>query len=160
MKQISISMAIFCAASALAATPASAASGPNPAAPAASIAAPKDQAYSGEIHLAVDASDVERRIVHVHESLSGVGADTVLLYPKWLPGTHAPEGPIDRLAGNKIRANGVPVSWTRDPVDVYAFRLHPSAGVKSIDIDFDYLSPTSPKVGAIEITRDILILEW
>jgi predicted metalloprotease with PDZ domain len=32
--------------------------------------------------------------------------------------------------------------------------------VKSIDIDFDYLSPTSPKVGPIEISRDILLLEW
>jgi predicted metalloprotease with PDZ domain len=84
----------------------------------------------------------------------------VLLYPKWLPGTHAPEGPLDRLAGIKITASGAPVSWTRDPVDVYAFHVHPAAGVKSLDIDFDYLSPTSPKVGAIEMTRDILLLEW
>jgi predicted metalloprotease with PDZ domain len=157
MKQILISMAIL---SVVSAGAAQASPGPTPIAPGASIAAPKDRAYAGEIRLKIDASDLERRIVHVHETLSGVGPDTVLLYPKWLPGTHAPEGTIDRLAGIRITANGAPVSWSRDPVDVYAFHVHPGSGVKSIDIDFDYLSPTSPKVGAIEISRDILLLEW
>src|SRR6202521_2839620 len=157
MKQILISMAVYCAAC-FCAAPAS--PGPSPIAPAAPIAAPKDRAYAGEIRLSVDASDLERRIVHVHETLSGVGADTVLLYPKWLPGTHAPEGTIDRLAGIRITANGAPVSWSRDPVDVFAFHVHPGSGVRSIDVDFDYLSPTSRKVGAIEISRDILLLEW
>ena len=157
MKPILMSMAIYCVA---AFATVNASSGPSPIAPAESIAAPKDRAYPGEIHLVVDASDLERRVVRIHETLSGVRPDTVLLYPKWLPGTHAPEGPIDRLAGIKITANGTPVTWTRDPVDVFAFHLHPAPGVKSIDIDFDYLSPTSSKVGPIEITRDILLLEW
>lgn len=124
------------------------------------IAAPKDRAYPGEIRIAVDASDLERRIVRVHETLGGITADTVLIYPKWLPGTHAPEGPIDRLAGLRITANGTQVSWTRDPVDVYAFHVHVAPSAKLIDIDFEYLSPTSPKVGALEISRDILMLEW
>src|SRR5580700_8266543 len=109
---------------------ATASPGPNLSAPVGLIAAPKDQAYSGEIRLAVDASDLERRIVRVHETLSGVGTDTVLLYPKWLPGTHAPEGPIDRLAGIRITANGAPVSWSRDPVDVFAFHVRAGSGVK------------------------------
>ena len=134
--------------------------GPSSIAPAVPIAAPRDRAYPGEISLAVDASDLDRRIVRVHETLSGVGNGTVLLYPKWLPGTHAPEGPIDRLAGLRITARGSKISWTRDPVDVYALRVHTVPGVESIDIDFDYLSPTSPKVGAMEISRDILLLEW
>jgi predicted metalloprotease with PDZ domain len=139
--------------------------GPNPSATAermaaAPITAPKDRAYPGKIRIAVDASDLERRIVRVHESLSGIASDTVLLYPKWLPGTHAPEGPIDRLAGLRITANGTQVSWTRDPVDIYAFRIHAAPNAESIDIDFEYLSTTSPKVGAMEISRDVLMLEW
>jgi predicted metalloprotease with PDZ domain len=158
MKHMLVTMAVYCAASALVAAAAS--PGPSAITPAAPVAAPRDRAYPGEIRLAVNATDIEQRIVHVHETLTGIGADTVLLYPKWLPGTHAPEGPIDRLAGIKITASGAPVSWTRDPVDVYAFHVHPTAAVKSLDIDFDYLSPTSPKVGAIEISRDILLLEW
>src|ERR1039458_5978999 len=46
--------------------------------------------------------------MHALGALSGIGAETVLLYPKWLPGTHAPEGPIDRIAGLRITASGAP----------------------------------------------------
>jgi predicted metalloprotease with PDZ domain len=144
----------------LASSQAFASPGPAVIAPSTPIPAPKDRPYAGEIHLAVEATDLERRIVHVHEVLSGAGADTILLYPKWLPGEHAPSGPIDRLAGLKITSNGAPVSWTRDPVDVNAFRLHAAAGVRSLDIEFDYLSPTSSKVGPVQISRDVLLLEW
>src|ERR1700722_3303255 len=170
MKQIVASFAFCCAMSSFAAEAAStglgansgagASPGPTATASVIAIAAPKDRAYPGEIHVSVDASDLDRRIVRIHETLSGIGTGTVLLYPKWLPGAHAPEGPIDRIAGLTITAQGAKVSWTRDPVDVWAFRLHAPAGAKSIDIDFDYLSPTSPKVGAMEISRDILLLEW
>jgi predicted metalloprotease with PDZ domain len=134
--------------------------GPTPAAPQAPIPAPQDRAYPGELQVTVDATDLERKIVHVHETLSGIGGNTVLLYPKWLPGTHAPEGPIERLAGLTITAQGVAVPWTRDPVDVYAFHLKPPAGAKSIEIDFQYLSPTSGEVGGAEISHDLVILEW
>src|SRR5450631_722179 len=122
---------------------ATASPGPHAAASSVPIPAPKDSPYPGEIRLTVDASDLDRRIVRVHETISGVGTGTVMLYPKWLPGAHAPEGPIDRLAGLRITASGAQISWTRDPVDVYAFRVHTGPGIKSIDIDFEYLSPTS-----------------
>lgn len=132
--------------------------GPVPGAPVSPIIAPQDRAYPGELQVSVDATDLERRIVHVHETLSGGG--TVLLYPKWLPGTHAPEGPIERLAGLKITSRGVPVQWTRDTVNVYAFHLQPRAPGQALDIDFDYLSPTSANIGTAEISHDALILEW
>jgi predicted metalloprotease with PDZ domain len=134
--------------------------GPVATAPITPIIAPKDVPYPGEIQLTVDASDTSRRIVRVHETISGIGPDTVLLYPRWLPGTHAPEGPIDKIAGIRITAKGAAVSWTRDPVDVNAFRMHAGRGSGTIDVDFEYLSPTSPEVGAMEISRDVLMLEW
>jgi predicted metalloprotease with PDZ domain len=124
------------------------------------IAPAKDKAFPGEMQLAVDLSDTDRRIVQVHERLSGVDASTVLLYPKWLPGDHEPDGPIDKLAGLRITANGAPVAWTRDPLDVYAFHVHVPAGIKAIDVDFQYLSATSAKVGNLEISPDLLLLEW
>jgi len=158
MKPAVILIALCCTA----ATVASADGTPGPSTTAAilPIPAPLDRAYPGQIQLSVDATDVSRRIIHVHESLSGIGPDTVLLYPKWLPGTHAPEGTIDRLSGLKIVADGAPVVWKRDPVDVFAFRLHAAPGIKSIDVDFDYLSPTSSQIGALEISRELLMIEW
>ncbi|HEY4972287.1 MAG TPA: hypothetical protein VII41_01695 [Steroidobacteraceae bacterium] len=158
MKSVRVGIVLCCIATSVAIAAGS--PGPVATSPTVPIAAPTDRAYPGEIRLSVDASDVNRRIIHVHETLSGVTPDTVLLYPKWLPGTHAPEGTIDRLAGLKITSGGAPVSWTRDPVDVFAFRLHSPTGVKSIDLDFDYLSPTSAQVGAMEMSRELLMIEW
>jgi len=126
----------------------------------APIRAPEDRPYPGEIHLTVDASDLEHRVVRVHESITGVGADTVLLFPKWLPGNHGPTGPLDRLAGLTVAANGSKLEWTRDTVDVYAFHVAVPAGVKSIELDFQYLSPTSARVGRLEIGHNVLILDW
>jgi predicted metalloprotease with PDZ domain len=134
--------------------------GPSTTAPIPGLAAPLDRPYPGEITLTVDASDVRRRIVRIHETVTGIRGDTVLLYPKWLPGTHAPEGPIDKVAGVRISAAGAPVAWTRDPVDVYAFRLHAGPAIKSVEIDFDYLSATSGKVGPLEMSPDLGAFEW
>lgn len=137
-----------------------ASSGPLPAPAAAPIVTAKDIAYPGEIRLAVDASDVARRLVRVHETINGVKGDIVLLYPEWLPGEHGPEGRIDFFAGLKITAGGTSVAWLRDTVNLYAFHLRVPAGASAIDIEFEYLSPTSPKVGPAEMSNDILMLEW
>ncbi|HEY2463794.1 MAG TPA: hypothetical protein VGI32_07025 [Steroidobacteraceae bacterium] len=145
-------------AAAVQAAPATA--GPSAIAPITKIVPPKDRPYDGAIQLNVDASDTSHRVVRVHETLRGITTDSVLLYPKWLPGTHAPEGTLDRVAGIRFSADGTPVTWKRDPVDVFAFRLNLMPGTHVIDIDFDYLSPTSAKVGALEMSRDMLMIEW
>jgi predicted metalloprotease with PDZ domain len=139
-----------------------AATGPGPtnSASIVPIEAPKDRPFPGAIHLSVDITDTERRVVRVHETISGLGGQSTLLYTKWMPGHHAPQGPIDRFAGLKISAGGTPVAWTRDPVEVYAFHIRAPADARTLDIEFEYLSPTSAKVGGEEISRDILILEW
>jgi len=95
----------------------------------------------------------------VHESITGLKGDTVLLYPEWLPGDHAPDGHIDRFAGLKIAANGANIPWTRDTVNVFAFHVRPPAS-STVEVDFDYLSPTSSGVGGAESSGEILILEW
>ena len=127
---------------------------------ASKVPAPRNQPYPGAIRLQVDVTDTDRKIVRVHETVTGVGPDTILLYPQWLPGGHAPEGPIDRIAGLTVSANGTRLRWTRDPVDINAFRVFAPPGVHSVEIDFQYLTPTSAKVGEMEISRDIVTLEW
>jgi predicted metalloprotease with PDZ domain len=134
--------------------------GPSPAASAPPITPPEDKPYPGTIHLSVDASDIDRKIVRIHESIPVEPGDLTLLYPKWLPGTHAPEGAIDRLAGLDIRANGATIAWTRDPVDVFAFHLTAPKGASSLEVDFQYLSPASDTVGDPEITSNMMYLEW
>ncbi len=134
---------------------------PQPAPPARPIAEPHDLPYPGTLRLAVDATDLPHAIFAVHETLpvSGAGPLT-LLYPKWLPGNHSPTGPIDKLAGLMITAAGKPIAWKRDPVDVYAFHLDVPAGVSSLDLDFQFLSPVSTREGRVMMTPDMLSLEW
>ena len=134
---------------------------PEAAAPVAPIAAPQDKPYLGVIRLAVDATDTDRRIFRVHETIPVTGGeDLVLLYPQWLPGAHGPAGRVDRLAGLVITANGASVAWTRDPVDVYAFHVRTPKDAVTLDIDFQYLSPVNARVGGIEVSAELLILEW
>src|SRR3546814_2135010 len=65
-----------------------------------------------------------------------------LLFPAWLPGNHRPAGPIDKLAGLEITANGRRLDWKRDPTDVFAFHVDVPAGVSSLSMQYQYLTPT------------------
>jgi predicted metalloprotease with PDZ domain len=135
--------------------------GPQPVPGPPPLPAARDQPYPGTVTLAVDATDLDRRVVKVHEDIPVSGAgDLVVLYPRWLPGTHAPEGPIDRVAGLVVTARGARLAWARDPGDVFAFHIPVPAGVASITVDFQYLSPVSRAVGRQEIGRDLLALDW
>jgi predicted metalloprotease with PDZ domain len=131
---------------------------PGPAAPP--IPPPVDRPYPGVITLSVDASDIDRRIVRIHESVPIAGGDVTLLYPAWIPGGHAPEGPIDRLAGLVITADGKPVTWTRDVVDVFAFHIAAPKEARRLEVDFQYLSPVRDAVGPAEITSKMMDLQF
>ena len=71
MKAAVVAITVCCLAMSVAA--ATDRSGPGAVVAFAPIATPRDVAYPGEIHLSVDASDVSRRIIRVHETVSGIG---------------------------------------------------------------------------------------
>src|SRR5579863_5208476 len=65
--------------------------GPQPTPMPAAIAAPRDTPYPGDIRLSVDATDLERHIFSVRETIPVSGGESlVLLYPQWLPCNHGP----------------------------------------------------------------------
>jgi predicted metalloprotease with PDZ domain len=121
---------------------------------------PVDTAWPGTLQLDVDASDVQRRIVHVTETLSGTGPGQILLLPRWVPGNHAPTGPLDQFAGLRISANGSPLAWSRDAVDTFAFHVQVPAPGTTLEIQFDFLSPLKDAVGPVAISPDLAILDW
>jgi predicted metalloprotease with PDZ domain len=124
------------------------------------IAAPKDTPYPGTIRLAVDATDVTRHIFRVQETIPVTGGPLTLLYPKWLPGTHRPDGRIDALAGLVIKANGERLKWVRDAVDVYAFHIDVPAEAKNLDLEYQFLSAGDGNEGRIVMTPEMLNLQW
>ena len=82
--------------------------------------------------LEVDASDVARGLYRVTQTIP-VAPGTrrlTLLYPQWLPGNHAPRGPIAELVGSgflRRRASAVAGSAIRSKSHAFHLDLPPAA---------------------------------
>ena len=112
------------------------------------------------MQLHVDASDVQRRLFRVEQTIPVQPGPLSLLYPEWLPGSHSPRGPIEALAGLRIEAKGRPLAWSRDPLDVYRFLLQVPEGARELKLRFDYASPMLREQGRIVATPELLNLQW
>ena len=125
------------------------------------IEAPRDIPYPGVMRLEVDATDLDHRIYRLSQTIPvSRSGPMVLLYPRWIPGTHSPAGPLHNFAGLKISAAGRAVKWTRDTADVYAFHIEVPPGASALDIEAQYLTPVDPEQGGAAITREMLRLNW
>ncbi len=125
----------------------------------------KDVAFPGTLKLSVNATDLAHHVMTMHETLpvpqsAREAGDLVLLYPKWIPGGHAPEGTITQLGGLKITSEGKPLSWLRDPVDVFAFHVPVTKAQTQIDVDFNLLSPVTDNEGRVVMTPHIVNVQW
>lgn len=127
---------------------------------AATIPPPQDRPYPGTLQLHVDVSDTRQGIFRTRQRIPVQPGRLVLLYPKWLPGHHAPTGPVDKLAGLRISAGDRPLDWQRDPWDAYAFSVEVPEGLAEITVELEYLSPRAGGQGPTEMTEVLLILNW
>lgn len=121
---------------------------------------PQDVAWPGVLRIDVDARDIGRRIFKVKATIPAKPGPLTLLYPQWLPGAHSPSGPIDKLAGLVVTANGTPLHWTRDPYDVYAFKVDVPAGATEVVAEFKFLSSQGGSQGRVVMTPEMLNLQW
>jgi predicted metalloprotease with PDZ domain len=133
------------------------------AATAARIPPPADAPWpGGTIRLSIDASDVTRGVYRVTQTIplpEGLESIT-LLYPKWLPGHHAPRGPIAELVDIRFFSGATPLSWKRDPLDVYAFHVDLPPGARELTARFIHTSPLRPSQGRVTMTPEMLNLQW
>src|SRR3954468_7479811 len=93
------------------------------------------------ITLRVDATNVASNVYHAHLNIPATPGAMTLFYPKWIPGEHGPTGPINGLTGLRITANGQAVTWSRDPLEMFAFNVDVPAGAAALDVDLDFLAP-------------------
>ncbi|ADL01933.1 M61 family metallopeptidase [Brevundimonas subvibrioides] len=125
------------------------------------IPAVVDQAWSGVVRLEVDATDLNRRIYQVRETIPVERAGPMtLFFPQWLPGNHGPVGPIVQLGGLIITANGQRVEWIRDTLSPWAYHIEVPAGATEIVATFQHLSPTTGSQGRITMTAEMLNVQW
>lgn len=116
-------------------------------------------AFSANMTLDVDASQVARRILHAHVQIPVSGTNVVLYYPKWSPGDHAPLGRVDQLTELVFHAGGKVIPWRRGLTDAFSFELSVPPGTSSVDADFDVRlpAPGNPLGGA---SARIMRLRW
>ena len=122
--------------------------------------APVDTPYPGTIIISVDATDLAQRIFRVKQVVPVQAGPLILLLPQWLPGHHSPGGPIDKIAGLLITANGHRLEWKRDPLNVFAFNLEIPQGVTSVTTEFEFITPTDQDQGRVVMTPSMLDLQW
>jgi predicted metalloprotease with PDZ domain len=134
--------------------------GPQPSTLPPPIVAPTDTPYPGTIALTVNLTNTTDRIATVDETIPVHAGAMTLLYPQWIPGDHAPEGPIQAVAGLFVTAKGQRIPWVRDRVNVYAFHVHVPEGTTSLDVKFDYLSPIRPTDGHVSMSPVMTDLSW
>jgi predicted metalloprotease with PDZ domain len=121
----------------------------------------QDKPYPGTMMLEVDATDLNRAIFKVKQTIPvAQSGPKVLLMPAWLPGNHAARGQIEKLAGLVIKANGKILEWKRDPFNVYAFHIIVPQGTDKLDAEFQFLSATAEDQGRVVITDAMMNLQW
>lgn len=127
---------------------------------AANVPAVGKDAYPGTIALHVDASNLSQQVFRMRLSMPVRAGAMTLLYPQWAPGNHGPNIPLTQLAGLKFSADGKPLEWTRDPVNVYAFHVNVPQGATTLEAEYQFLSPLDTSQGRITMTDDILGVQW
>ncbi len=129
------------------------------------LAQAKPQPASGSnitMEVRVDATDASRNLLHGRLHLQAVAGPMTLVYPKWIPGEHAPTGPVVELVGIHVLANGKEIPWTRDSVDMYAFQFVVPAGGNTIDVQYDEILPANASgfSSAASSSANLLMLSW
>lgn len=114
------------------------------------------------IEIAADLTDAPRKILHGDLRIPVQPGPLTLLFPEWIPGEHAPTGPVDNLAGLFFHANGKELEWKRDDVNMYALHLTIPSGTAVLEAHVDFLATADPEgfsSGACT-TPNLAVLNW
>jgi predicted metalloprotease with PDZ domain len=115
------------------------------------------------VTLSVDATTAPRKIFHATLKIPATAGDFTLYYPKWIPGEHAPDGPVVDLAGLKFSAGGKTLKWRRDLLDGFTLHVEVPQGVTEVEAELDFLSPATFEGGfsaGSSATDKMAVISW
>ncbi len=96
------------------------------------------RAAESELRIEVDARDLPRRLLHTSLRVACEPGPLYLWYPKWIPGTHAPCGPVDTVGGLRLTTDdGKTIPWQRDEVELYRLRCVVPEGSHAMHVQLD-----------------------
>ena len=109
----------------------------------------------------LDERTAPRGFAYSHMTIPVKPGPFTIAYPQWIPGEHGPTGPLHDISEVKISANGTPIPWLRDQVDMYAFHFTVPPGVTSVNVDFTVLLNTNNSFTDGQLaTRNIMVGNW
>ncbi len=115
------------------------------------------------VTLSVDATTAPRKIFHATLKIPASAGDLTLYYPKWIPGEHAPDGPVTDLTGLKFRAGGNILKWRRDLLDGFTIHVEVPTGVSEVEGQLDFVSPATFEGGfsaGSSATDKMAVISW
>jgi predicted metalloprotease with PDZ domain len=117
------------------------------------LALPVARAQQPPIQITADLTDAPRRLYHAEVVLPVTPGPLALTTPKWIPGHHMPNGPVEEIAGVVFTANGQTLPWRRDDVDLYQFHLTIPEGVTTLHAHLDCIATS-------RISQKLAAMEW
>ncbi len=112
------------------------------------------EADSESMNVVIDARDLPRSLltatVRIPLDASAEMRKIPLWYPKWVPGSHGPGGPISNVAGVRITdQTGTQLDWTRTPGEVYRLEVDVPAETRFLEVHVRYIAnqPTTNSMG-------------
>jgi predicted metalloprotease with PDZ domain len=105
------------------------------------------------IQIVADLSDAPRKLYHAEIDLPVTAGPVTLTTPKWIPGTHRPWAGVSDITGVVFTANGQPLTWRRDDVDLFAFHVTVPAGVTTLHAHLDCIA-------TMRLSQKMAALEW
>jgi len=105
------------------------------------------------IQIVANLTDAPRKLYHAEVDLPVTEGPITLTTPKWIPGNHRPTGPVDDITGVVFTANGQPLQWRRDDVDLYQFHITIPKGVTTLHAHLDCIVTA-------RISQKLAVLEW
>jgi len=115
------------------------------------------------VTISVDATHAPRKIFHASLRIPATPGDLTLYYPKWIPGEHAPDGPVLDLTGLFFKAGAQTLKWRRDLLDGWTIHVEVPAGVSQVDAELDYVSPANLEGGftaGSSATEKLTVISW
>ena len=110
----------------------------------------------------VDGTQAPIGLLHAHFVFPSMPGPRTIGYPKWIPGEHAPTGPISQVIRLTFSAAGKQLVWKRDENEPFAFHVELPQGEHELEADLDFACEigASGFTAAICSSYDQLVLNW
>lgn len=97
------------------------------------------------ISIKIDARDLARNLLtaqlNIPIATSKKPQEVPLWYPKWVPGSHGPGGPIENVAGLTFTdQNQQPLQWSRSPGEVFRVVVKAPPQTSAIRVNIRYIT--------------------